>query len=205
MLISRGFHSHPDPFPIKTPPPILDLLRQLLLELDWKLADATPRKLMTDSGFIYSLRRCLGWSQPCDPTFADLHPSLGNLDHVRRLIIQLRKTFFPKGTDFEGSSAITFYIPMNHDTDNVVLHLGAVQLVEQHLELPLSAQYIRCAETHTIEGGKKFQLVICMSKDMSQQLLDALYLSIDTSFKRVHGRWQEFEMETWKETHMKCM
>ena len=203
VLFSRGVHSHSDPFPTKTPPPILDVFTNLLLELDWKLADATPRKLMIDAGFISSLRKHLQWSQPCDPSFSDLHPSLGNLDHVRRHITQLRKTWFPKGTDFEGE---THYIyPFDLLRYLLVPYIGAILLAEQHQLLPLPAKYVRCAETHQIEGGKEFRLVICMSNTMSGHLLDALYISIDTSFKRVHGKWQEFEMETWKDTHMKCM
>jgi hypothetical protein len=74
----------------------------LLLDLDWKLADATPRKLMLDSGFISGLRRSLGWTKPFDPPLAALHPSLGNLDHIRRYIDGLRKVLFPDGTGFEG-------------------------------------------------------------------------------------------------------
>jgi hypothetical protein len=74
-----------------------------LLDLDWKLADATPRKLMIDSGFMAGLRRALGWNKPFDPPLAALHPSLGNLDHVRRYIDELRGVLFPSGTGFEGA------------------------------------------------------------------------------------------------------
>ncbi|KAF8157089.1 hypothetical protein B0H34DRAFT_798402 [Crassisporium funariophilum] len=175
VILLQGPHSHPDPFPVKTPMPVVKLLDTLLLELDWKLADATPRKILLDSGFIIGLRRHLQWSNLADPSLSDLHPSLGNSDHVRRHISQLRKIYFPKGIGFEGAQL----------------------LVEQHKALPVDSRYVRCAEIHDIEHGKKFELVICMSRAMSQHLLTTAHLSIDTSFKRVHGKWQEFEMESW--------
>jgi hypothetical protein len=103
VILLQGPHSHPDPAPVKTPTPVVKLLDALLLELDWKLADATPRKILLDSGFILSLRRHLQWSDLADPSLSDLHPSLGNSDHVRRHIIQLRRTYFPKGIGFEGN------------------------------------------------------------------------------------------------------
>ncbi|KAF8955028.1 hypothetical protein BDZ97DRAFT_1634183, partial [Flammula alnicola] len=175
VILSQGPHSHPDPFPVKTPPPVVELLDSLLLELDWKLADATPHKILLDSGFIIGLRRHLRWTEISDPSLSDLHPSLGNADRVRRHILQLRKLYFPKGTGFEGAQL----------------------LAEQHKALPAAAQYVRCAEIHNIEDGKKFELIICMSHDMSKHLLMTAHLSIDTSFKRVYGKWQEFEMESW--------
>ncbi|KAK7001996.1 hypothetical protein R3P38DRAFT_3608943 [Favolaschia claudopus] len=181
VIICRNPHSHRDPHPVKTPPPLLEIFRTLLLELDWKLADMTPRKLMLDSGFIGSLRRALGWSRPFDPPLAALHPSLGNLDHVRRYIDELRCFLFPDGTGFEGAKL----------------------LAAQHRELPEDEQYVRCAETHTIEDGKTFQLVICMLKSMSDFLMRAKTLSLDTAFRRLNGKWQEFEMETWELKHMK--
>lgn len=101
-IICRNPHSHPNPHPAKTPPALLETFKSLLLDLDWKLADATPQKLMIDSGFVGSLRRALGWNKPFDPPLAALHPSLGNLDHVRRYIDELRHVLFPEGTGFEG-------------------------------------------------------------------------------------------------------
>jgi hypothetical protein len=102
VVICRNPHSHLPPHSVKTPPPLLEILRSLLLELDWKLADAMPRKLMLDSGFMASLRRNLGWTKPLDPPPGALHPSLGKLDHVRRYIDELRHVLFPEGTGFEG-------------------------------------------------------------------------------------------------------
>ncbi|KAJ6554288.1 hypothetical protein B0H19DRAFT_1029451 [Mycena capillaripes] len=183
VVICRNPHSHPPPHPVKTPPPLLEIFRSLLLELDWKLADATPRKLMLESGFMANLRRNLGWTKPFDPPLAALHPSLGNLDHVRRYIDELRHVLFPDGTGFEGAQL----------------------LASQHRELPEHEQYVRCAETYTIEDGKTFHLVICMLRSMSELLMRSKKLALDTAFKRVNGKWQEFEMETWEGNQMRSV
>ncbi|KAJ7159144.1 hypothetical protein C8R43DRAFT_882333 [Mycena crocata] len=183
VIICRDPHSHPNPAPAKTPPPLLEVFRSLLLNLDWKLADATPRKLMVDSGFMGALRRNLGWKKPFDPPLSALHPSFGNLDHVRRYIDELQHVLFPSGTGFEGAQL----------------------LAEQHRDLPEEEQYVRCAETHTIENGKTFHLVICMLCSMSALLMQAKKLSLDTAFKRLNGKWQEFEMESWALKNMRSV
>ena len=87
LVLSTNPHNHVLPLPIKMPPQIVDCLESLLLRLEWKLADATPRRLALDSGFMLGLSHALGWSY-CerDPSPQDLHPSLGNLDHLRQLI-----------------------------------------------------------------------------------------------------------------------
>lgn len=102
VVVSRSPHSHPPPLPVKTPPALVAVLTSLLLSLDWKLADATPRRVVLDSAFIFGLRKHLGWSGLRDPVLSDLHPSLGNLDHVRRCINALRAEYFPEGTGLNG-------------------------------------------------------------------------------------------------------
>lgn len=67
-----------------------------------------------------------------------------------------------------------------------------------------SRRYVRCAETHPLKSGD-FQLIVCMSANMSLRLMHAKRLSIDMSFKRVNGKWEEFEIETWNDEHMRCM
>lgn len=102
LIVCRNPHSHSPPLPIKTPESVMGIFHALLLGLGWKLADATPRKIILDSGFMDSLRRAIDWNQQLDPTLADLHPSLANLDRVRRCITALRDEFFPSGTGFKG-------------------------------------------------------------------------------------------------------
>lgn len=102
LIISKNPHSHPPPFPVKTPPAIKKLLCALLIDMGWRLADATPRKILIDSGFMAGFRSLLKWNQERDPSLSDLHPSLGNLDHVRRIIDNIRQEIYPQGTGFEG-------------------------------------------------------------------------------------------------------
>ena len=62
VVIFRNPHSHPPPAPVKTPPAIKSVFEKLLYDMDWLLADATPRWLVLDSGFMYGLRCALGWT-----------------------------------------------------------------------------------------------------------------------------------------------
>jgi len=89
---------------VKTPRSLLSLFETLLLSLDWQLADATPRKLLIDSGFMRGLKEYLEWpaDASCDPTLVHLHPSFANMDHTRRYITELRRKEYPLGTGFEG-------------------------------------------------------------------------------------------------------
>jgi hypothetical protein len=102
VVICRHPHSHPPPAPVKTPPSLVDLFRSLLVDMDWQLADATPRRIVLHSGFMRGLRTSLGWVSDQSPCLSDLHPSLANLDHVRRLIDVFRLEKYPLGTGFEG-------------------------------------------------------------------------------------------------------
>lgn len=102
MVVARNPHSHPPPLPVKTPTTLVSVLKSLLRDLDWKLADATPRRIILDSAFISGLRKHLGWSGIRDPVLSDLHPSFGNMDHLRRHINTLREEYFPDGTGLAG-------------------------------------------------------------------------------------------------------
>lgn len=55
LVLSTNLHNHPPPLPIKTPVQIIDCLESLLLQLNWKLADATLQQLVLDSGFMHGL------------------------------------------------------------------------------------------------------------------------------------------------------
>lgn len=107
VIVSRNPHSHPPPLPIKTPTALVAVLKSLLVSLDWKLADATPRRIVLDSAFVAGLREQLDWTGLRDPVLSDLHPSLGNLDHVRRYITALRMEHFPAGTGLAGTHMLS--------------------------------------------------------------------------------------------------
>lgn len=82
---------------VKTPPALCSIFTSLLVHLGWKLASATPQKIVIDSGFILSLQKHLVWVNSSDPLLSDLHPSLSNLDHVRWYINSLCNELFPHG------------------------------------------------------------------------------------------------------------
>ncbi|KIJ25851.1 hypothetical protein M422DRAFT_273135 [Sphaerobolus stellatus SS14] len=162
------------PKPSKTPALVRGILEELLVTLGWILADATPRRLNLDSGFISGLRRILEWNSTREPTLSDLHPSLANYDHARRIIMECRKTLYPHGTGLEGVK----------------------QLYTEHSQGPPELAYVRAVESHEISREGSCTIVLCMLPAMSRLLMATRQISIDTSFKRVH-KWQEFEIEAW--------
>ncbi|KIJ29181.1 hypothetical protein M422DRAFT_269448 [Sphaerobolus stellatus SS14] len=174
VLVIHGQHSHSNPRPAKTPKTIAMILHALLESLNWRLADATPRRVLLDAGFMAGLCDVLQWKGGIDPSLIDLHPSLANADHAKCIINSLRDKRYPDGTGFEA----------------------ALKLLEQHQKLPPDKAYVRVVERHIIPGEGEFLLVVCMFKSMSELLARTNWPTIDTSFKRVWG-WQEFEMEAW--------
>ncbi|KAG2111578.1 uncharacterized protein F5147DRAFT_744738 [Suillus discolor] len=102
LVICTNNHSHPPPAPVKTPEAIKAIFYELLLTLSWKLADATP---------LQALQAHLSWKESHNPTLSDLHPSLGNSDHARRLINTLRFNEFPSGMGFTGA----IHLATKHD------------------------------------------------------------------------------------------
>ncbi|KAF8576274.1 hypothetical protein K439DRAFT_1367727 [Ramaria rubella] len=174
LLVCQNPHSHVNPKPSKTPQAVLDVFNSLLEDLGWKLADATPRRIILDSAFVNGLRRALGWVELCDPTLGDLHPSLSNTDHAARMINKLRDLL----------QLWTYG------------YVGAYHILAEHAQLPLEKRYVHCVEEHKIPGEGKIYIVICMFRAMSELLLKTKRPSIDTSFKRLH-KWQEFEIEAW--------
>lgn len=106
-VICRNPHSHPPPAPLVTPPAIVAIFKTLLFNMDWRLADATPRRIMLDSGFMQGLKHALGWPHTqSSPSLSHLHPSLTNLDHVRRILNTLRAEEYPNGTGFKGNTIL---------------------------------------------------------------------------------------------------
>ncbi|KAL4073507.1 hypothetical protein J3A83DRAFT_4399834 [Scleroderma citrinum] len=92
VVICKSPHLHPAPAPLMTPPAIVAIFKELLLDMNWGLADATPHCIMLNSGFI----------SQSSPTLSDLHLSFANLDHVCRLINTLQAEKYPNGTSFKG-------------------------------------------------------------------------------------------------------
>ncbi|EJD33362.1 hypothetical protein AURDEDRAFT_177559 [Auricularia subglabra TFB-10046 SS5] len=176
LVVCSNPHSHPPPERSMTPPLLREALNTALLNMRWQLADATPRRLALDSGFMATFRQILNWGDtPDDPTLSDLHPSLGNLDHTAILIDAVRKPVFPHGVDFEGAKDL---------------------LQKQRLLAP-EQQYVRFADEVLLpDKPVPEKMVICMFPSQSERLLDAKRIEVDISFKRV-SNWYEFQMVTW--------
>ncbi|KAF8576790.1 hypothetical protein K439DRAFT_1622602 [Ramaria rubella] len=136
LLVYRNAHSHGNPKPSKTPQAILNVFNSLLERLDWKLVDATLRRIILDLAFINGLRSALGWVDLHDPTLRDLHPSLSNSDHTAWMINKLRHSHYPQGTGLEG----------------------AYHILSEHRKLPLEQHYVRCVEEHSIPGEGKISI-----------------------------------------------
>lgn len=71
--------------------------------MDWRLANATARRVLRDEGFLGGLRRVLGTPIGQEPLLTNLHPSLANMEHVKWLIHPIKVLRYPNGTDFEGT------------------------------------------------------------------------------------------------------
>ncbi|KAG8957771.1 hypothetical protein FRC00_003541 [Tulasnella sp. 408] len=184
-LITAGAHIHPPPRRTKTPPIFIDFLNSLLFDLDWRVADATPRRLSTDLQFTTRLRHILNQNDSqITPTLASLHPSFSNLDHIGTYIKQVRILKFPFGTNWEG----------------------AQKLKEIHDKtLPSDQQYIRLVKEYPFDGSTdSFRIILCMFPQQSDLLRLAKWLVCDTSFKRVKG-WKEFGIELWESNSERSM
>ena len=83
------------------PPPLVANLHQLLCNMSWCLADATPQCVMLDSRFVHGLWNLLGWESNQSLSLSDLHPSLENLDHLQCLINTVHCMEFLHKTGFE--------------------------------------------------------------------------------------------------------
>ncbi|EJD45215.1 hypothetical protein AURDEDRAFT_165761 [Auricularia subglabra TFB-10046 SS5] len=153
-VLCTGSHNHPNPARTKTPQSIRTLFSDMLTSLDWQMN--------------------LAWSDKRLPSLADLHESLGNLDHLAYLMNTVRRSLYPDGTGFQAARALL-------DAD-----------------IPPDLRYVRAAETRTIKG-KDIQFIICMSPAQSALLLHARCVTIDTAFKRVKG-WYELELEVWDDS-----
>lgn len=121
ILCVGGPHAHAAPSPHKTPLAIRGVFEDLLRSLNWRLANATPRRVLRDEVFIAGLRRVLGLPEGHEPHLVDLHPSFANMEHVSWIISPIKDERYPHGTDFEGGQAVLFYanilgLTINHVT-----------------------------------------------------------------------------------------
>ncbi|KAF9520944.1 hypothetical protein BS47DRAFT_1286751, partial [Hydnum rufescens UP504] len=64
------------------------------------LPNATPHRFSHYPLVVYALKTLL--PQVLMPTLMDLHPSLGNHDHIRVFINAKKDEMYPFGTDWKG-------------------------------------------------------------------------------------------------------
>lgn len=100
LITCHGEHTHPIPLPTKTPPPIKETIFDILRSLSHNLPDLTPRRFLRHSATNAFLRS--KFPDIPNPTIIDLHPSLGNRDHLRSFISAVQKEQFPMGTGWDG-------------------------------------------------------------------------------------------------------
>ncbi len=102
LIVCTSPHDHPPPLPVRTPPMVQTDLVNFIQTFDVDLADLTARGLLrhpSSNNFL-----CQHLPLIREPTFIDLHPSLGNLDHLNSIISSVRVKTFPEGTSWEGKS-----------------------------------------------------------------------------------------------------
>jgi hypothetical protein len=102
LVISKGVHPHPIPFPDKTPPIFRSEIFRLLETIRDDLPDLTSRRFLRHP----VLKAYLSSHFPDipNPTISDLHVSLANRAHLRAYIDQAKHKHFPMGTGWEGMS-----------------------------------------------------------------------------------------------------
>lgn len=110
LIVCSGVHTHPIPIPARTLSAISTKLVKFLMELE-DLPNLTPRRLLGSDATKFLLRKELPHLQ--NPTFPDLHPSLGNLDHLQVYIQYAILSVYPHGTGWEGLFPIPYCYSIN--------------------------------------------------------------------------------------------
>ena len=100
LVVCTGAHSHPVPFPTKTPSPIRSKIFQLLYDMDYDLPDMTPRRFLRHPTVTQFL--ATQFPNITNPSLSDLHISLANRDHLCSYIENAKASAFPFGTSWKG-------------------------------------------------------------------------------------------------------
>ncbi|KAJ3900644.1 hypothetical protein F5879DRAFT_992705 [Lentinula edodes] len=186
LIVCSKPHAHPIPIPARTPNSISEKLVKFLENLS-DLPNLTSRRLLVNEATKHFLQKEL--PHLTEPSFQDIHPSLGNLDHLQVYIDRACDSVYPHGTGWSG-----------------VLHMKQ----RQDSVRPSSQHYIRYAQELKLEripGNAEdvqllgevtdphvFRLIICIKSENSFRLVnEARHVQSDISFKRVAG-WLEFEL-----------
>ena len=186
LIVCSGPHTHPIPIPMQTPVSVRNSLIDFLKTLS-ELPNLTARCLIHHPAVQVWLKQ----QKPelPHPVFVDLHPSLGNMDHLNAYLLQAQASLYPKGTDWAG-----------------VLHLKELQddtvpvcqpYIREVLELELTDDDSRLGDT------TPFRLILCILPENSARLVThGRHIQSDISFKRVSG-WLEFELGEYDRSQRK--
>ncbi|KAF7294020.1 hypothetical protein MKEN_01448100 [Mycena kentingensis (nom. inval.)] len=183
LVVCRGSHPHPVPLPTKTPPILRDAIFKLLLSIDYDLPDLTPRRLLRHATTVAFLKRELPHLD--NPMLVDLHPSLGNRDHIRAYIVQVQKDVFPRGTGWDGLLYLKAQDELNRVAEDVYIRFAA--------EYPASSVASQGPEDDDEQPDAPFRIIVCMPREASAHLVEAKFLQSDISFRRISGLL-EFEL-----------
>ncbi|KAJ3771677.1 hypothetical protein FB446DRAFT_789369 [Lentinula raphanica] len=100
LVVSKGVHSHPIPFPEKTPISVKVELDALLRRLDVDLADISSRHFLRHP--IVKSYLAMRFPLIQNPMLSDLHVSLSNWSHLKVYIDAVKRECFPAGTGWKG-------------------------------------------------------------------------------------------------------
>ncbi|KAF8887650.1 hypothetical protein CPB84DRAFT_1849819 [Gymnopilus junonius] len=163
----------------------------LLESLHYDLPDLTPRHFLHHAAMEAFLWKRLPEVQ--NPTLIDLHPSLGNKDHLRSMILKVQETHFPFGTGWEGLIHLKSTQDKNALESNAYIHVVLEIPYSQMLKLSTDSDDLEDEADIFVEDDTPFHIVVCMTAEASFCLLKAQYLQCDIGFKRVIG-FKEFEL-----------
>ncbi|KAF8315972.1 uncharacterized protein EI90DRAFT_3021720 [Cantharellus anzutake] len=172
----QGSHTHPIPLARTVPAQLRDLITSLVKGMGADLADATPRPFSRYPSVQYALKSF--FPDLPHPTLMDLHPSLGNYEHLRIFTKVQKRKEFPFGTDWEG----------------------AVHFQRQEANFPPENRYVRrikeAMADPTDKDQQHYRIIVCMTHYMSDLLANCMYIQSDIAFKWVKD-WYEFEIAAW--------
>ncbi|KAJ3752188.1 hypothetical protein EV360DRAFT_55673 [Lentinula raphanica] len=186
LVVSKGVHSHPIPFPEKTPISVKVELEALLRRLDVDLADISSRHFLRHP--IVKSYLAMRFPLIQNPMLSDLHVSLSNRSHLKVYIDAVKRECFPAGTGWKGLLHLKEQQDLNLSPDEHYVRLL--------LEFPAETLAADDDDSNDDEGQSSsapLRIAVCMSTTGSQCFSQAQYLQSDIRFKRVVG-FYEFEI-----------
>ena len=114
-------------------------------------------------------------------------PALAIPRNRRKIIYELKNKKNPHGTDIEGLVALPFSNP-TFSYSSGALHFQRLN----YQNLPAEARYI-----HEVSSREGVDLIITMLPFLAAHIHSARATLHDTTYKRVFGKWKEWEVVVW--------